>query len=242
MYPREAAGEGKRRRTDHDGEGKGAGIQKIQQKHRSTKPGTTDIAAHSCGKMIAAHWLSARAPSPLSAGRGEEVEGGRRGVLRAGCWRETGAKGAAARGGLDGEMPAPDSLIAAAQLCVPLWRSVKLTLDPFPVPIYPTEPSPSPPCLPSIRHLAVPSPRTSCNDRIRASGGRSPRNCCLSSFLFSMRPMHHRKMRYLGPQCSERRKEGMREKAKKKSQVDRDASSRFGSSLYYRLRSILSGF
>lgn len=67
----------------------------------STKPGTTDTAAHSCGKMIAAHWLSARAPSPLSPGRGgaeeEEVEGGRRGVPRAGCWRDRGRRGG--RGG-----------------------------------------------------------------------------------------------------------------------------------------------
>lgn len=56
-----------------------------------------------------------------------------RGWLRVDCggwlpprgWRNAGVGGV--REG--DEMPAPDSLIAAAQLCVPLWRSVKLSLS-----------------------------------------------------------------------------------------------------------------
>jgi len=116
-------------------------------------------------------------PSPLSTGGGGW--GWTTGVYyERAAWRDRdGGGGGDGKGGVDGEMPAPDSLIAAAQLCVPLWRSVKLTLDPFPTPFCPTEPSlspfPSPFLHPSIRPPAVPSPRTSCNDRIRTSGERS---------------------------------------------------------------------
>lgn len=95
--------------------------------HRSTKPGTTDTAAHSCGKMIAAHRLSAQAPFPPfpsrpSGTRGERPEErggeGGRGWTMSGC--TTSGLREVAAGERDGEMPAPDSLIAAAQLCVPL--------------------------------------------------------------------------------------------------------------------------
>ena len=72
---------------------------------------------NSCGKMIAEYWVSARAV-PLGVVRWAARSG-------RGWKRSTGVSGV---GGLreGDEMPAPDSLIAAAQLCVPLWRSVKL--------------------------------------------------------------------------------------------------------------------
>lgn len=61
---------------------------------------------------------------PLWSPYGGGFEGVGGGWLPLRGWRNAGDGGA--REG--DEMPAPDSLIAAAQLCVPLWRSVKLSL------------------------------------------------------------------------------------------------------------------
>lgn len=171
--------------------------------------------------MIAAHWLSARAPSPLFPGRGGRGWGWTTGCTANGLLERQGRRGAAvaAREGRGGwrdacsRFPYRRGTVVCAfmKICQTHPRPLPHPLLPHgsfvvPLPVAPFYPPPL-------------SPWTSCNDRIRASGGRS-----LAIVVFPR--FHSRCDRCIIAKCTiltrnERKERGKRERCKE-SWLDRE--------------------
>lgn len=148
-------------------------------------------------------------------GRGEEAEGGRRGVLRAGCRRDRGettaaAAAAAGREGRGGWRDACSRFPYRRGTVVCAFMKICQT-HPRPLP-HPPSSTPrilrrSPPLPPLPLASIRPAPFRRRGPRVMIAlvhlEDSKSRNCCLSSFPFPMRPMHHRETRYLDPRSSE---------------------------------------